>query len=61
MIVVADTSPLNYLVLISEVELLSALFDGVLIPVEVHRELQRRGTPPNVRACLIAPRVPAPA
>jgi predicted nucleic acid-binding protein len=50
MIVVADTSPLNYLVLIDEVELLFALYDSVLIPVEVHRELQHPKTPPAVRA-----------
>jgi predicted nucleic acid-binding protein len=50
MIVVADTSPLNYLVLIGEVELLFALYDSVMIPVEVHRELQQPKTPPAVRA-----------
>jgi len=32
MIVVADTSPLNYLVLIDEIALLPALFQKVLIP-----------------------------
>ena len=50
MIVVADTSPLNYLVLIAEIQLLPALYDGVLIPEEVHRELQRLQTPSNVRS-----------
>jgi len=49
MIVVADTSPLNYLVLIAEVQLLPSLYDGVLIPEEVHRELQRVQTPLGVR------------
>jgi predicted nucleic acid-binding protein len=49
MIVVADTTPLNYLVLIGEIELLSALYDTVLIPLEVHRELQRPKTPLAVR------------
>jgi predicted nucleic acid-binding protein len=49
MIVVADTSPLNYLVLIGEINLLPALFGNLLIPDEVHRELQRLGTPPAVR------------
>lgn len=48
MIVVADTSPLNYLVLIAEVEVLSALYDRILIPEEVHRDLQRLRTPPSV-------------
>jgi predicted nucleic acid-binding protein len=36
MIVVADTTPLNYLILIGEIELLSAL------RVDLHPPLQRR-------------------
>jgi predicted nucleic acid-binding protein len=31
-LVVADTAPLNYLVLIGQVELLSALFEKVFVP-----------------------------
>ena len=50
MIVVADTTPLNYLVLIGEIELLPALYETVLIPLEVHRELQHPKTPVAVRA-----------
>lgn len=50
MIVVADTTPLNYLVLIGEIELLPALYLSVLIPQEVHSELQRPKTPLAVRA-----------
>jgi predicted nucleic acid-binding protein len=50
MIVVADTTPLNYLILISEIELLPALYESVLIPAEVHRELKQPKTPPQVRA-----------
>jgi predicted nucleic acid-binding protein len=50
MIVVADTTPLNYLILIGEIELLPALYESVLIPLEVHRELQKPKTPPLVRA-----------
>jgi predicted nucleic acid-binding protein len=49
-IVVADTTPLNYLVLIEQIDLLPALYQQVLIPLEVHRELQRAKTPPSVRA-----------
>jgi predicted nucleic acid-binding protein len=49
MIVVADTTPLNYLILIDEIELLSALYKAVLIPQEVHRELQNLRTPSAVR------------
>jgi len=48
-IVVADTTPLNYLALIGQIDLLRALYDQVLIPGEVHRELQHAGTPPAVR------------
>ena len=50
MIVVADTTPLNYLILIGEIELLSALYESILIPREVHQELQRIKSPPPVRA-----------
>jgi predicted nucleic acid-binding protein len=49
MIVVADTSPLNYLVPIGEIDLLPALYGNLMIPDEVHRELQRQGTPQGVR------------
>lgn len=49
MIVVADTSPLNYLVLIGAIELLPALYEEVLIPQEVHAELLRPGAPLAVR------------
>lgn len=50
MIVVADTSPLNYLVLIGEIELLPALFSNVLVPQTVFHELQHPKTSPKVRA-----------
>lgn len=50
MIVVADTSPLNYLVLIGEIELLQALYETVLIPEEVLLELHRPGAPVQVRS-----------
>jgi predicted nucleic acid-binding protein len=55
MIVVADTSPLNYLVLIDEVELLPALFGEVLVPTAVFRELQHSGTPAKVREWISHP------
>ncbi len=45
MIVVADTSPLNYLVLIGEADLLHRLYDRVLIPQAVLSELQHSETP----------------
>lgn len=49
MSVVSDTSPLNYLVLIDLQDLLPQLFDRVLIPEAVHRELQAAGAPDPVK------------
>jgi predicted nucleic acid-binding protein len=49
MIVVADTSPLNYLVLIGEIDLLSRLFRQVIIPPAVLAELHAPRTPAVVR------------
>ena len=37
-LVVSDTAPLNYLVLMGLEELLPALFDRVVMPQEVRRE-----------------------
>ncbi len=54
MIVVSDTSPINYLVLIEFQNLLPELFDLVLIPEAVHRELQAGGTPEPVRQFVAA-------
>src|SRR4051812_37110445 len=48
-LVVADTSPLNYLVLIGMEEVLCGLFDLVIIPVEVHAELLASGSPRPVK------------
>ena len=50
MIVVADTSPLNYLVLIGETDLLCQLYGRVLIPPAVLSELQDLGAPSVVIA-----------
>ncbi len=49
MIVVADTAPLNYLVLMDEVNLLPALFGMVFLPRAVFQELQHAKTPERVR------------
>jgi predicted nucleic acid-binding protein len=54
MIVVADSSPLNYLVLIDEIDVLPKLFGRVLIPEAVARELQSPRTPPQVASWLAA-------
>src|SRR5260370_9699141 len=50
MIVVSDTSPLNYLVLIGADQVLPSLFGRVLAPPEVLAEMQHAKTPPQVSA-----------
>jgi len=52
MIVIADTTPLNYLVLIDCVRVLPQLYGRVLIPPAVWQEFQRPETPEAVRAWL---------
>jgi len=52
MIVVADTTPLRYLVVIERVHLLPALYGRVLIPSAVAEELNNESTPVVVRAWL---------
>lgn len=49
MIVVADTTPLNHLILIDEVNLLKALYGRVIIPQTVLSELQDEAAPPRVK------------
>jgi predicted nucleic acid-binding protein len=49
MIVVSDTTPLNYLVLISAVDVLPKLFDEVYAPTAVLRELADARAPAAVR------------
>jgi len=50
MLVVADTSPLHYLVLIQQEAILPALYDRVAIPPAVVADLQQSRTPHLVRA-----------
>ena len=47
--VVSDTSPLNYLILIGQIELVPQLYGRVLIPGSVHEELNAPETPDLVR------------
>jgi predicted nucleic acid-binding protein len=49
-IVVSDTSPINYLILIGRVDLLPSLYGTVAIPEAVHRELKRGVSPERVRS-----------
>jgi predicted nucleic acid-binding protein len=55
MIVVADTSPLNYLVLIDQIRLLPALYQRVLIPEAVLTELRRPCAPKLVGLWIATP------
>ena len=55
MIVVSDTSPLNYLVLIEQVQVLPVLFGRVVVPPAVMAELQHAGAPAVVRAWAAGP------
>jgi predicted nucleic acid-binding protein len=55
MLVITDTSPLHYLVLIQHSEIIRALFGSILIPPVVAEELQHSSTPPPVRAWMSSP------
>jgi predicted nucleic acid-binding protein len=48
-VVVADTSPINYLVLIGEIRLLQQLYHRVVVPTDVFVELTDVGSPAEVR------------
>ncbi len=52
MIVIADTTPVNYLVLIQEADLLPRLFGRVIIPSAVFDELNDPETPDTVKVWL---------
>lgn len=49
MVVVADTSPINYLVLIGHLEILPRLYSRILIPPAVLAELEHPMAPQRVR------------
>jgi predicted nucleic acid-binding protein len=49
-VIVSDTSPIRYLVLTGEADLLRKLYARILIPQAVYDELQRLQTPDAVRA-----------
>ena len=53
-IVVSDTSPLNYLLLCGAVDVLPRLFGRIVIPNAVLAELQSDGAPAVVRAWAMA-------
>ena len=49
MLIVADTSPLNYLILIESVHVLPSLYGRILIPPEVLGELRDAAGPQAVQ------------
>jgi predicted nucleic acid-binding protein len=53
MIVVSDTSPLNYLILIGYQDVLPALFGQIIIPRAVLNELQHAKTPKKIKNWII--------
>lgn len=55
MIVIADTSPIRYLVLIGEVDTLVRLFGKILVPHAVAWELSQNETPEQVRLWMAKP------
>ena len=54
-LVVADGSPLNYLVWIEQVEILPALFERIFVPEVVQNELRHSEAPKSVRRWIAAP------
>lgn len=55
MIVVADTSPINYLIAITQIEVLPKLYSAVLIPPTVKNELQSLAAPGAVHQWIASP------
>jgi predicted nucleic acid-binding protein len=55
MIVVADTGPFNYLVLIEAVAVLQPLYRHVVVPTTVAEELRSAGAPAAVQAWIAKP------
>jgi len=48
-VVVADTGPLHYLVLVDQIDLLAQMFGSVTVPTAVHAELLHSAAPEPVR------------
>jgi predicted nucleic acid-binding protein len=54
-LVIADTGPINYLLLIGHIDILPALFERVTLPTAVKEELAHPGAPAKVRDWIFAP------
>jgi predicted nucleic acid-binding protein len=55
MIIVSNTSPINYLILIGQINLLPELFQQIIIPQAVYTELSDKLAPPPVQAWIATP------
>lgn len=55
MIVIADTGPLNYLILIQAVDVLPSLYGRIVVPSSVCEELSRSRAPETVRRWITRP------
>jgi predicted nucleic acid-binding protein len=55
MIVIADSTPLHYLILIHQTDLLPRLFDRILIPPAVFEEHQHQDAPEAIRSGFVEP------
>ena len=54
-LVIADTGPINYLILIGHIDILPALFQKVILPAAVQDELKNRKAPPLVQLWIADP------
>ena len=54
-LVIADTGPINYLILIGHIDLLPALFEKVILPSAVRAELTAWSAPSPVRSWVANP------
>jgi predicted nucleic acid-binding protein len=54
-VVVADATPLNYLILIGAIHVLPRIFEKIHVPIEIRDELSCEATPPPVRTWMQQP------
>jgi predicted nucleic acid-binding protein len=54
-VVVADATPLHYLILIDVIHVLPRIFEKIHVPIEVRDELTRDAAPPSVRTWMQQP------
>jgi predicted nucleic acid-binding protein len=54
-LVIADTGPINYLILIGQIEVLPRMFERVVLPGAVQAELSSPVAPPQVQSWIATP------